>query len=47
MSAQIFKAVLCQGILFVSKDKFEDQARTILDHASRIRATYPAFNKAA
>jgi len=46
MSAQIFKAVLCQGILFVSKDKFEDQARWILDHVARIRATHPIFNKA-
>lgn len=45
MSAQIFKAVLCQGILFVSKDQFEDQARWILDYANRLRARAPILNK--
>jgi hypothetical protein len=46
MSAQIFKAVLCQGILFVSKDQFEDQARWILDHIDRLRNSHPLLSKA-
>ncbi|CAK9786908.1 mitochondrial carrier [Cutaneotrichosporon oleaginosum] len=37
MSAQIFKAVLCQGILFVCKDSFEDQARVILAAADKLK----------
>lgn len=37
MGAQITKAVLCQGILFVCKDQFEDQARVIMDFAAKVR----------
>ncbi|GMK59380.1 hypothetical protein CspeluHIS016_0703950 [Cutaneotrichosporon spelunceum] len=37
MSAQIFKAVLCQGILFVCKDRFEDQARVIMAAADKLK----------
>lgn len=40
MGAQITKAVLCQGILFVSKDKFEDQARVILATMARLQAKH-------
>lgn len=40
MSAQIIKAVLCQGILFVCKDHFEDQARVILDTAAKLHAKH-------
>lgn len=40
MAAQITKAVLCQGILFVCKDRFEDQARVILDTAAKLHAKH-------
>lgn len=42
MSAQIFKAVLCQGILFVCKDHFEDQARVIMAAATRLQEKHAA-----
>lgn len=45
MGAQITKAVLCQGILFVSKDKFEDHARVILEFASKLRNVHPLLQK--
>ncbi|WVQ81800.1 hypothetical protein IAT38_003927 [Cryptococcus sp. DSM 104549] len=38
LGAQILKAVLCQGILFVSKDQFESYAWLLLVFFSRIRA---------
>ncbi|BEI91645.1 uncharacterized protein CcaverHIS019_0404650 [Cutaneotrichosporon cavernicola] len=40
MSAQIFKAVLCQGILFVCKDRFEDQARVIMNSVAKLQAKH-------
>lgn len=40
MGAQITKAVLCQGILFVCKDHFEDQARLILHTAAKLQAKH-------
>ncbi|KAI9636257.1 adenine nucleotide transporter [Dioszegia hungarica] len=38
LGAQITKAVLCQGILFVSKDQFEGHAALILEFLSRLRS---------
>ncbi|WWD21645.1 hypothetical protein CI109_106131 [Kwoniella shandongensis] len=38
LGAQILKAVLCQGILFVSKDQFESYAWLLLVFLSRLRA---------
>ncbi|RSH79820.1 ADP/ATP carrier protein [Apiotrichum porosum] len=46
MGAQITKAVLSQGILFVSKDQFEGQARVIMDAADNFRASHPLLQKA-
>ena len=40
LGAQIVKAVLCQGILFVSKEKFEDYARIIIAAADRFAGQY-------
>ncbi|KAK4683709.1 hypothetical protein P7C73_g6524, partial [Tremellales sp. Uapishka_1] len=37
MGAQIVKAVLCQGILFVSKDQFEIYAYVLLASLARVR----------
>lgn len=36
LCAQIVKAVLCQGILFVSKDQFEGSAGVIMDQLARV-----------
>ncbi|WOO85830.1 Peroxisomal adenine nucleotide transporter 1 [Vanrija pseudolonga] len=47
LTAQITKAVLCQGILFVSKEQFEDYARIIISTASKLTAKHPLFSKAA
>ncbi|GFZ47855.1 hypothetical protein JCM24511_05602 [Saitozyma sp. JCM 24511] len=39
LGAQIVKAVLCQGILFVSKEKFENYAWIIISLLSRFRTS--------
>ncbi|ORX34009.1 mitochondrial carrier domain-containing protein [Kockovaella imperatae] len=45
IAAQLIKAVLCQGILFVSKDQFERWTWLILITLARLRARIPLVAK--
>ncbi|TXT04888.1 hypothetical protein VHUM_03971 [Vanrija humicola] len=47
LSAQITKAVLCQGILFVSKEQFEDYARQIISFGTKLASKHPLLSKSA